>query len=46
MLAPSVRLLHILQKRPKVLTLPFSFLELQRHNARDNIISMFQHLSR
>jgi len=46
MLAPSVRLFHILQKRPKILTLPFSFFKLQGHNARNNIIAMFQHLSR
>jgi len=44
MLAPSVRLFHILQKRPKILTLAFSFLKLQRHNTRDNIITMLKHL--
>jgi len=46
MLAPPVRSLHILQKRPKILTLPLSFLKLQRHDARNNIIAMFQHLPR
>ena len=44
MLSPPVRRLHILEKRTKVFTLALSLFKLNRHNARDNIIAMLEHL--
>jgi hypothetical protein len=45
-LSPSVGLLYIFKERPKGLTLAFSLLEFDRHDACDNIIAMLQYLSR
>jgi hypothetical protein len=44
--APSLRSFHLLKEVSKILTLPFSFLKLDRHHARYHIVAMFQDLSR
>ena len=46
MLPPSVRLLYILQERPKPVQLSFSFLKLIWQDTCHNIVAMFEDLSR
>ena len=45
-LPPSFRLVYVLEKYPKIGTLPFSFLKLARHNACNYIIAMLKDLPR